>query len=111
MIDAIETVIGKEDLGMTGTGMTGPEIETETITEATEVTVGTEVSGTTPGATALREIEGIDLTVRRDLTMETGIAEMTTGTESIKEEAVTTALDPGLDPEEREKERRASARK
>lgn len=108
----IETVIGIEDLGKIGTGKTGTEIETETINEATEVTVGTEVSGTITGATVLREIEGIDLTtVRRDMTMVTGIAEMTTGIESIKEEAVTTALDPGLDPEEREKERKASARK
>ena len=42
MIDAIETVIGKGDLGMTGTAKIGTEIETETIIEAREVSVVTE---------------------------------------------------------------------
>ena len=114
MTDVIETVIGKGGQEMTDTARIGTEIETETTIEATEVTVGTEVSGITPGVTALREIEGIDLTVRRDLTMGTVIAEMTTGTGNTKDEAVTTALDPGPDPEAREKERKerkASARK
>ena len=114
MIDAIETVIGKGDLGMTGTAKIGTEIETETIIEAREVSVVikvTEVSGTTPGATVPIETEVKDHIVRKDLTTGTGIAETTTVTGSTTDEAVTATPDLAPNRKEKEKERRASARK